>query len=176
MPSPIIPCPLSQRKTIQTLLNHCTSLVVLGVGSDLRADDAAGLLAARELILLLHHPTRMPVYVLLGETAPENLTGEIRRLAPSHVLIIDAADMGSVPGTVLGIAQEKVAGISFASHALPLSVLCDYLSRETGAVTALVGIQPATLKFGDPITEGVRIAAHRVAVAIAEFVLQADCI
>lgn len=158
-------------KTIQTLLKDCTSLVVLGVGNELRADDAAGMLVARGLIELTRRQTRIPVHVLLGETAPENLTGEIRHLAPSHVLIIDAADMGSAPGTTMGITQENAAGISFASHALPLSVLCDYLTRETGAVTALIGIQPATLKFADPISDAVRHAAHEVAFTVAEFVL-----
>jgi len=153
--------------TIQTQLEHCSSLVVLGVGSDLRADDAAGLIAARAVTSLLRRSPHIPVHVLLGETAPENLTGEIRRLAPSHILIIDAADMGCAPGTIAVIPQEKANGISFATHALPLSVLCDYLTRETGAVVVLVGIQPASLKFGDPVTEAVNQAAQQVAEIVA---------
>ena len=158
-------------KTIRTLLEHCSSLVVLGVGSDLRADDAAGLIAARALqSRLRRHPPRIPVQVLLGETAPENLTGEIRRLAPSHVLVIDAADLGCAPGSVANIPQAQVAGISFTTHALPMSVMCDYLTHETGAAIVLVGIQPATLKFGDPVTDKVRRAARRVAAEVAKIV------
>ncbi len=74
------------------------------------------------------------------------------------------------PGTITGIAPEKAAGISFTTHALPMSVLCDYLTRETGAVTVLLGIQPASLKFGDPVSEEVRQAAQEVAQELAEFV------
>src|SRR4030042_198259 len=71
-------------------------VVIVGVGSVFRSDDAAGLHIAEALRdLALPH-----VVVLLGDTAPENLTGEIRRARPSHVLFVDAADLGELPGSV----------------------------------------------------------------------------
>jgi|GEM_PF-1075633 len=35
-----------------------------------------------------------------GGTAPENLTGEIRRFKPSHLIMIDAVELGKRPGTI----------------------------------------------------------------------------
>ncbi len=79
-------------------------------------------------------------------------------------------EMESAPGAVAIIDPAHAAGISFSTHALPMSVLCNYLTRETGAVVMLVGIQPATVKFGDAVTEEVRRAAEMVAEQVVEMV------
>jgi hypothetical protein len=95
-------------------LKGATRVVLLGVGSDLRGDDAAGMMAAERLS---HTPK---LNVLLGGTAPENLTGEIKKLKPSHLLIVDAAEMKAEAGTIRLLTPEEIGGFSFSTHALPL--------------------------------------------------------
>ncbi len=119
------------------------SVVLLGVGSTIRGDDAAGVLIARRLGSL-----NLPdVRALDGGTAPENLTGEIRQLSPSHLIIVDTADMGEEPGTTRLLHPDQIAGMSFGTHALPLSVLAGYLEKETGCRVIIMGIQPRSLDF-----------------------------
>ena len=126
-------------------------IAVLGVGSSLRSDDAAGLHAAAKLGKL-----DLPGLVALeAETAPENLTAELRRLAPSHLLIIDSADMGEPPGTV-GLIEAGDAGTSTpGTHGLSLGLLADYLAREIGCSVTIVGIQPRSLELGGGLSEEV---------------------
>ena len=92
VPNPPRPS-LSRR--LRARLDKASRIAVLAVGSSLRGDDAAGLLTARRL-QKLRWPKRPSVKVLLGETAPENLTGEIRAYQPTHLVVIDAID--SEPG------------------------------------------------------------------------------
>jgi hydrogenase 3 maturation protease len=143
-------------------------VVVLGVGSELRSDDAAGLAVARAVAL-----RRIPGIVgIPAGTAPENSTAELRALNPSHVIIVDAADMGEAPGEVRVIDAGSVGGASFATHGLPLSVLAGYLSSEIGCTVILVGIQAFSVDFGEKISSqvaaGVRMAAQALEDALAD--------
>ena len=121
-------------------------LAVLGVGSVLRADDAAGMEVVR--ILEERLPVgRADVRLFGGETAPENFSGSIRRFSPTHLLIVDAADVGLAPGEFADIRPEDVGGPSYCSHMLPIKIMVDYLVQETGAQVTLLGIQYRTLSF-----------------------------
>ena len=139
-------------------------IVVLGVGSELRSDDAVGVLAAKRLGEKKLHGVRC----LSGGTAPENFTADVRKISPTHVLIIDSADMGEPPGTVRMINPADIGGISFGTHALPLGVLAGYLQQETGCRVIVIGIQPASLDFGEQISPAVEAALDQTVQAVAE--------
>src|SRR5208283_643396 len=79
-------------------------VVVLGVGSELRSDDAAGVRVAAELARAL----LSGVHALDGGSAPENCTAEIRQLDPSHLIIVDSAHMQEPPGTVRLIEYSEI--------------------------------------------------------------------
>jgi hydrogenase 3 maturation protease len=151
-------------------LEGAERVAVLAVGSRLRGDDAAGLLAADALAQVgWPQAARPQVAIFRGDTAPENLTGELRRFRPTHVVVLDAADMGRAPGHVEVLAADDLrdAG-SFSTHRPPLSVLATYLSGSLGCQVLVVGIQPATCEFGGPASAAVAAATRRVAAAIAE--------
>jgi hydrogenase maturation protease len=101
-------------------LVKAASAVLLGVGSDLRGDDRAGLLVAEKI-----KNQKSKIKILVGGTAPENLTGEIKRLKPSHLIIVDSADFGAAPGTVEVIGYERIGGYSFSTHSAPLKMITD---------------------------------------------------
>ena len=89
-------------------------VVLLGVGAELRGDDAAGVLIA-ERIESLHLPD---VCALAVRHGAGNLTGEIRQLSPSH-LIIDTADMGEEPGQSDWSIRRRSAGCPSARTLSP---------------------------------------------------------
>jgi hydrogenase 3 maturation protease len=137
-------------------------VVVLGVGSELRSDDAVGLHVARAI-----GETRMPnVRAIAGGPAPENRTGEIRALSPSLLIIVDAADMSAEPGTIRVLDPDDVRGASFATHGLPLSVLASYLRIEIGCRVILIGIQPLSISFGESISAEAEKAARSLVAAL----------
>jgi hydrogenase 3 maturation protease len=134
-------------------------VVVLGVGAELRSDDAAGVRVAAELARM-----SLPgVRALDGGSAPENCTAEIRKLDPSHLIIVDSAHMGAPPGEVRLIEPADIGGASFGTHSLPLSVLVDYIQREIGCRVAVIGIQPVSLAFGEGMSPEVSAAVQETA-------------
>lgn len=139
-------------KTLKTTLKKWASdakkLALLGVGSELRGDDIAGILVARRFSEdSKKHKNRIPSKVFIGETAPENLTGEIKRFKPTHLIIVDSADMGKKPGTVRSIDPNKAGGLSFCTHKLPVKILTDYIAESTGCKIIIIGIQPKQIEF-----------------------------
>lgn len=136
-----------------------SKVAFLGVGSPLRADDSVGLYIVKELMSRITAHPGQELRFHLGESAPENFSGEIRSFGTTHLVIIDAADMGEAPGTMRIIDKEQIGGTSFSTHMLPLKMLTDYLIMTTGCQVFVVGVQPQCLAFGQLISEPVQKAA-----------------
>jgi hydrogenase 3 maturation protease len=110
------------------------------------------------------HP-RLGVH--LGSSAPESVTGPVRAQQPSHLIIVDAAHLGLVPGAITLVERDAIAGITFCTHALPLPVVVDYLVSSMPQLDVLfIGIQPAEMGFDEPLTAIVEEAAQSVARAL----------
>jgi hydrogenase 3 maturation protease len=138
-----------------------SKIAFLGIGSPLRADDSVGLYIVNEMMSRLVPYPGQEFRFCLGESAPENFSGEIRSFGTTHLVIIDAADMGTTPGTMRLIAQDQIGGTSFSTHMLPLKMLTDYLVMTTGCQVFVVGVQPRSLAFGQLISEPVKEAADK---------------
>ncbi|HYM41102.1 MAG TPA: hydrogenase maturation protease [Thermoplasmata archaeon] len=119
-------------------LRHAKRVAVVGVGDELNVHDRLGMLAAKEVDGL--HLANVRVF--LAGTVPESVTGPIRRYRPDAILLLDAADMGARPGTVALVEPREVRANLLSTHALPLSVVMEFLEKDAGARVTLVGIQP----------------------------------
>lgn len=156
------------KKILQSKFLNVRRLAVLGIGSEFRQDDAAGLLAAEALNKGLKRASlSSKVKVFFGNTAPENLTGEIKRFKPSHLVMIDTIEMGQKPGTILVLqAQDLGAGVTFSTHKMPAGVLADYFIKSINCDVILIGIQPKSIEFGKPISSSVKGSSKEIAGAI----------
>jgi hydrogenase 3 maturation protease len=135
-------------RLLRESLGGTKKLALLGIGSCLKADDAAGSDIARSLISKYTEECSPRLRVFDCSTAPENYTGAVRAFSPDHVMIIDAADAGLAPGTVFAIDAETISSASFSTHMLPLKFMIDYMKSETGCTVTVIGIQPYDLTFG----------------------------
>ena len=128
-----------------------SSLVVVGIGSVLRSDDACGVVFLEIMAKNLaetSNPRANSVTFINGSTAVESVTGAIIKAAPSHLIFVDAADLGASVGCIQLIPEEKIAGFSFSTHMLPLGIVIAYLQKSLPDTKVLVlGIQPQTLDF-----------------------------
>lgn len=138
-------------------------IAILGVGNLFRCDDAAGILAARELKSKAFAADSDRLLICEAGSAPENWTGKLREFAPDIVLFIDAADVGAEAGTVQWIPTESIDGMSASTHSLPLSILAHYLSLELDCRVLFLGIQPASVDTGETVSP-------RVLQSVAEIV------
>ncbi len=163
---------LTLRKLLKNRFSGSGRIAVLGIGSDLRSDDGSGMLAARALKALLSKKRpRVPVKIFFGGTAPENLTGEIKRFRPSKLVMIDTIDAGSKAGSIYLFKPEEIAGgASFSTHKMPAKILIDYLVNSCGCQATVIGIQPKTVEFGENVSMSVRVSAEKIAAMLAEAV------
>jgi hydrogenase maturation protease len=138
--------------------------LVIGLGNELRGDDAAGLLAAREFRAL----------ALAGVEVEEH-TGDVAALAESiathqEVVIVDAVASRAPVGTVLeleaGVGQDRTRS---SSHGLGVSEALA-LAQALGAAphVRLIGIAGTDFDLGSPPGPGVAVAAREVARMVAD--------
>lgn len=138
---------------------------VLGVGSVLRSDDAVGTYFAEKLSELNDNERFLS---LAGASAPENLTGVIRKFRPDVLFVVDAARMDLGPGTIREIDPGKISGTTFSTHMLPLPVMLNYLRLDRDFKTVYIGIQPECTEQGIGMCDEVRMAAETLAEAFKE--------
>ncbi len=161
-------------------------VAVIGIGNELKGDDAAGILVARALneIVQARQASRpapiqgtnsceAPAAVLVIDAglAPENYTGPLRRFRPDLVVLIDAAELGKQPGQYAWVDWQEVDGFSASTHILPPSVFARYLVQELSCKVEFLGIQPATLDFdakpSTPVLEAVSEIFEMLAARLA---------
>jgi hydrogenase maturation protease HycI len=160
-------------KTLSLWLDGASRVAVLGVGSDIRAD--AGLLIVKLLQESLSSIPNDRFAAFDGGAAPENLTGEIAKFKPSHVILVDAADFGARPGAVRIIAKDQIGGVSFSTHRLPLYILTVYLEASIGCRTMVIGIQPKSIEVMGKMSGEVERNTQRLGLLIAGVVKETVC-
>ena len=157
--------------------DRAVKVAVIGVGQELCGDDAAGAYVADRL-----RSSQSPapakcseadrpaveLFVLNGESAPENCTGRLRRFAPDLVLFVDAAEMGQPPGTVRTLDLSTATGFGASTHSVSLGVLGSFLTCQLGCETVLLGLQPGSTAFGTPLTAPVRRAADQLVLVLSQ--------
>ena len=133
-------------------------LVFLGIGSELRGDDAW----AKGLIEAVQDLNDPQILAFWGGTAPESLLAPIARAHPAQALLCDA---GLIPGPAgsyaLAPPEEAVEGFAFG-HRLPLSFLADQIHRRTGAVVHLLLMRPESLELQESLSPAVETGLRQL--------------
>jgi hydrogenase maturation protease HycI len=135
-------------------------LALVGIGHELRGDDAAGVLVARGVQEAWAEQEHL--LCLDAGSAPENCTSRLRRFGPDLVLLVDAAYLDESPGAVRWLHWSETSGLSASTHTLPPYLLARYLTEELGCEVALLGIQPADMWPGAGVSEEVQRAVEEV--------------
>jgi len=145
-------------------------VVVAGIGSEIRGDDAAGLAVARTVA------ESTSVTAVECGPAPENFISAISRMRPDVVLLVDAADLAAAPGTVaiVPLAGPNISTVGPhdalaedpSTHSASLSLTAGQIGERCGADVYLVAIQPADLKLGGPLSPAVAAACSAIVEAI----------
>ena len=143
-------------KKLQQQLEGCRRIAVLGIGLEQRADDAAGILLVQQLrsVISLQPFESLACQGFEWGVAPEKVIGLICAFKPTHILVVDAADIGAPVGESREICAEEMPDVLFSTP-LPLKLIIDNLSQATGAEVSVIGIQPGNLDLGNGITPAV---------------------
>ena len=143
------------REQLATLIQG--RVLVMGVGNPCRGDDAAGSLLAQ---LISDVPG---VRVIDAQDVPENYLRQVVGEEPDTVVLIDSVDLDSAPGSVALLDKDQVAGYWPSTHRVPLSLLMNYLERETHARIFLIAIQPRQTAFLQSLSEEVHASVAGIA-------------
>lgn len=114
---------------------------------------------------------RLPIKLFSCETVPENYTGEIKKFKPTHIIIIDAAEMGREAGEICLLdKEEKSVEASFSTHRPHRKALIEYLCRSLNCRIISICIQVKTIQFGAPLSREVEKAVRKIAGIISDLV------
>ncbi|MBN1507908.1 MAG: hydrogenase 3 maturation endopeptidase HyCI [Sedimentisphaerales bacterium] len=127
-------------------------VVIVGIGSTLKGDDAAGPLVCERL------SGRVSARVIDAGTVPENYIGVILKASPDVLFIVDAIDFGGRPGQIRVCMPDQIQALAFSTHALALHLSLDLVRRERTLDVRVIGIQAAQTKLGDCLSPAVREA------------------
>ena len=140
--------------------NQQARIALIGVGNEMRGDDAVGVFLAREMqVYASCNPGFLSIECGL---VPENCTGILRRFAPNLVIMIDAAQMDEAPGRIRWLDWQTTGG-GILTHTLPLWTCAGFLAVELNCEVALIGIQPQNTSFGASLSPEVQEAIDEVA-------------
>jgi len=135
-------------------------VVIVGIGNLLRSDDGAG---PRFITMLTERfsrgiePNRCVHLINCGE-APENYIGQIARLRPQTVIIVDTADLGLPPGRMRIVEADELVQQNPSTHAISPVLFMRQLKDGTGADVFMLGVQPAVTGFGEGLSPRVEFA------------------
>ena len=130
--------------------------LLVGVGSDLRGDDAFGPLLARRLA-----GEGFPA--LDGGTSPESLTGPILRCGAEVLLFADVGSLGAPAGTLRLLPASAVPPGGSSTHDPSLGLLVAYLEAQRPFTAHVLVVEPARMGLGEPVSAEVAAAVDRAA-------------
>lgn len=136
--------------------------VVLGVGNPLFGDDGFGIEVVRRL---RERGEIASVEILDGGTAGIYLLPELEDR--DHVVLVDAVNFGGAPGEIIRLRNDEIPralGLKLSEHQVTVKevlALLELLDSRPGDVL-LIGVQPAQLRFAEPLTGAVEAAIDRV--------------
>jgi len=119
--------------------------LLLGVGNDIRGDDAVGELVAREF-------KNEDWDTEDCGSVPENFIPQIENDVYDVVVIVDAAEMKLEPGEMREVPKDRLNVFTMSTHALPLSLVMEFLEEKVKEVH-LIGIQPKDMGLKEGMTD-----------------------
>jgi len=132
--------------------------VIIGIGSVLRKDDALG-------VRIVEVFEKKKLFGKKARLVCGDISGlDILKYFEKHakIIVIDAADMKTPPGTVKAFSPDeiitKIEGPSGSTHGFNLTHTLEIAkSLNMGDNIVIIGIQPLDTSFGLELSEKIRI-------------------
>jgi hydrogenase maturation protease len=142
-----------------------TPVHLVGVGNELRGDDAAGLEIVSKLRSRLGTSPARGVKIHARSPMPERLLAKLAS-DDGRIVIFDAVEASKQPGEVVFCRLSDTKYGFFATHNIPLRLVPGLAQRKSD--TFLVGVQPASLEVGGGLSETMRESVQRVVEVVTE--------
>ena len=131
-------------------------ILFVGIGNVLKQDDGVGVYISQNI------KSTASILALTVEVSIENYIGKINSLNPDIIVLIDCADLDSPPGSWRILPVGEVMDLTFNTHNISLKRLSEFFSVPV----FVLGIQPASIDFGENISYLVKNIADRIILQI----------
>ena len=207
---------------IQLFLENSQSLLILGIGNDIRGDDGLGPYIINQLSILKEHVLNNSnledinqeihknnlnnkdndfeffdnvndintgntpldeglvsyknelnfhvnetlvdklnnAFFINGGSVPENFTGLIKKINPSHIILIDATLMNREAGEINIVDKENIVDISISTHSMSLAYLIKYLQLEKEYDILFIGIEPEKMDLSFDLSPKIKNSSN----------------
>lgn len=129
------------------------SIVFVGLGNPMRADDGAGLVLLQKL---KQSRSFQSARFIEAGVNPENYLQTILDFNPQAVVFIDAARCGRPPGAIEWLTGESLDRIRISTHAFSMTLVETYLSSHKKLDFHYLGIQPESTAPGTRLAASVQ--------------------
>ncbi|MFC1780730.1 hydrogenase 3 maturation endopeptidase HyCI [Planctomycetota bacterium] len=143
---------MGQNQQFPDILNKVqnTKTLIVGIGNTLKGDDGLGPIICEKLI-----EQKISADVIDTGNVPENYIQTIIKKDPENLLVIDAADFGSEPGTIKVFKTGQLNSIGISTHCLSPKFFIDMILQSIAPEIYFIGVQPAHTQLGRPVSEKV---------------------
>jgi hydrogenase 3 maturation protease len=139
-------------------------VTIIGIGNIMRGDDGCG----PKLIESLKKKSVKASLFDCG-TVPENYIFPILTTSCDTVIMVDAADFGSNPGSIKVFSLNEVSGSGLSTHNFSLRLFTDLLMTGKDNLNIfVVSIQPKTIALGEPLSEEMKSGLDALADIFSE--------
>ncbi|MBD3185416.1 hydrogenase maturation protease [Candidatus Bathyarchaeota archaeon] len=156
---------------LERRLDGTRKLAIIGIGADLREDDAVGNYLARALVNDVQEMARdmevtityapgeelagSNLLILNASVVPEQYITTVMEFNPDTMIIVDAAQMGdeALPGDLAFIAEDEIDMVTGSTHTLSLNHFTGILKKlGSTARVVIIGVHPARLDYGEDLS------------------------
>ncbi|MBQ2962867.1 MAG: hydrogenase maturation protease [Methanobrevibacter sp.] len=99
-------------------------------------------------------------FFINGGSVPENFTGLIKKINPSHIIIIDASLMNMEAGEINIVNKDNIVDISISTHSMSLAYLIRYLELENEFNILFIGIEPESMDLSFELSDNVKESSN----------------
>ena len=136
--------------------------VILAIGNVLKGDDGAACAVIEKL------KGKVGAELVDAGTVPENYIGRIIKKRPDSLIVIDAVDFDSAPGSIGILKPGQLSGVVLSTHSLSPRLFIDMIRTQLQLRVYFIGIQPSQTKMGRPLSPQVSAAVDRLAEMLIE--------
>lgn len=137
---------------------------VIGIGNIIKGDDGLG---PKLIAMLKERGVKAPLFDC--GTAPENYIFPVLTTSCDTVIIVDAADLGLLPGEPSVIGLDQISRVSFSTHNPSPRLFTDLLTTGKEDLNIFfIAVQPKRMMLGEALSDEVMAGLEVLAGALSE--------
>ena len=111
-------------------------------------------------------------FFINGGSVPENFTGLIKKINPSHIILIDASLMNKEAGEINIVNKDNIVDISISTHSMSLSYLIKYLQLEKEYNILFIGIEPEIMDLSFELSSKIKDSSDMLVKLLFDKILE----